>query len=79
MTCSAEIDLNALRRFRTRPAMENLLARQRFDLFAEGYRTRIHYPPNTMLGGIPPRSHFLETQRSTIARLVASGVLIKPD
>lgn len=79
MTCSAEIDLNALRRFRTRPAMENLLARQRFDLFAEGYRTRIHYPPNTMLGGIPPRAHFLETQRSTIARLVASGVLLKPD
>ena len=79
MTCSAEIDLNALRRFRTRPAMENLLARQRFDLFAEGYRTRQHYPSNTMLGGIPARAHFIETQRATIARLIESGVLRKPD
>lgn len=79
MTCSAEIDLNALRRFRTRPAMENLLARQRFDLFAEGYRMRRHYPPNTMLGGIPPRAHFIETQRATIARLVEQGILRKPD
>lgn len=79
MTCSAEIDLNALRRFRTRPAMENLLARQRFDLFAEGYRLRRHYPPNTMLGGIPPRTHFIETQRATIARLVEQGILRKPE
>ena len=79
MTCSAELDLNALRRFRTRPAMENLLARQRFDLFAEGYRTHQHYPANTMLSGIPPRSHFVETQRATIARLIVSGVLLKPD
>ena len=79
MTCSAEIDLNALRRFRTRPAMENLLARQRFDLFAEGYRTHRHYPPNTMSEGVPARSHFLETQRATITRLVESGVLQKPD
>ena len=79
MTCTAEIDLNALRRFRTRPAMDNLLARQRFDLFAEGYRTRQHYPKNTMLGGIPPRSHFIETQRATITRLIEKGVLRKPD
>ena len=79
MTCTAEIDLNALRRFRTRPAMDNLLARQRFDLFAEGYRTRQHYPANTMLGGIPPRAHFMEIQRSTIARLIEKGILRKPD
>ena len=79
MTCTAEIDLNALRRFRTRPAMDNLLARQRFDLFAEGYRTRQHYPKNTMLGVIPPRAHFIETQRATIARLIEKGVLRKPD
>lgn len=79
MTCSAEIDLDALRRFRTRPAMENLLARQRFDLFAEGYRTRQHYPSNTMMGGIPPRAHFIETQRAVIARLVETGVLRRPE
>jgi predicted amidohydrolase len=79
MTCSAEIDLNAIRRFRTRPGMDNLLARQRFNLFADGYRTRQHYPPNTMLTGIPPRAHFIETQRATIARLVESGILKAPD
>jgi hypothetical protein len=59
--------------------MDNLLARQRFDLFAEGYRTRRHYPPNTMQAGIPARAHFIETQRATIARLIESGILTKPD
>lgn len=77
MTANAEIDLGMLRRFRTRPAMENLLARQRFELFAEGYRTHSHYPANNM-SGIPERSHFINTQRATISRLLAAGVL-KPE
>jgi predicted amidohydrolase len=78
MTAYAEIDLTMLRRFRTRPAMENLLARQRFEAFAEGYRAHVHYPANNMKG-IPERAHFIDTQRKTIARLIESGVLQKPN
>ncbi len=73
----AEIDLAALRRFRRRPGMENLLARQRFEAYAESYAKQRFYPPNTMLGGVPERKHFLETQRQTIAKLVAAGIIEK--
>lgn len=79
MTCSAEIDLGALRRFRTRPGADNLLAGQRFALFAEGYRTLEHYPPNTLLAAPPERSHFVDTQRATIARLVDEKVVRRDD
>jgi predicted amidohydrolase len=71
----AEIDLGAQRRFRKRPGMENLLARQRFEAYADSYARHHHYPPNTMLAGPPERAHFLATQRATIERLVERGVL----
>lgn len=73
----AEIDLAALRRFRQRPGLENLLARQRFEAYAESYAKARFYPPNTMGGGAPERAHFLETQRQTIAKLTAAGLIEK--
>ena len=79
MTCAAEIDLGALRRCRTRAGADNLVASQRFALFAEGYRTLEHFPPNTLLTAPPERSHFLDTQRATIARLVDEKVVRRGD
>lgn len=72
---TAEIDLAALRRFRQRPGMENLLARQRFELFAESYSKFHFYPANNLADAVPDRSHFLKTQRETIERLVNEGVI----
>jgi len=79
MVANAELDLAALRRYRQRAGMGNLLARQRLELFASTYAQSV-YPPNTMLGPdgklrIPERSHFVETQRAVIERLRAAGVI----
>jgi predicted amidohydrolase len=71
----AEIDLAALRRFRRRPGMENLLARQRFEAYAQSYANHHHYPVNNMLGLQPERAHFLKTQRETIEKLSKAGVI----
>ena len=72
---NAEIDLTALRRFRQRPGMENLLSRQRFELFAESYAKFSFYPANNLLNATPDRAHFLKTQRETIERLVKDGII----
>ena len=73
-----EIDLAALRRYRQRPGMGNLLSRQRLELFAATYRGSV-YPPNTMLqageSGAPERAHFVTTQRRVIERLTADGII----
>ena len=71
----AEIDLTSLRRFRQRPGMENVLSRQRFEAYAASYAAHHFYPPNTMADGVPERSHFLATQRETIRKLVATGLI----
>jgi len=75
----AEIDLAALRRFRRRPGMGNLLSRQRLELFAAAYAGSV-YPANTMLddaGGpkAPERRHFTEVQRAVIERLARDGLI----
>lgn len=79
MVANAELDLGALRRYRQRPGMGNLLARQRLELFAATYAQSV-YPPNTMLDGsgklrVPDRSHFVDTQRAVIERLRAAGII----
>ncbi|MFN0085820.1 MAG: nitrilase-related carbon-nitrogen hydrolase [Blastocatellia bacterium] len=74
-TAYAEIDLAALRRFRRRPGMENLLARQRFEAYAESYAGHQHYPPNNMAGIQPERDHFPRIQRETLDRLSRAGVI----
>lgn len=76
LVAHAEIDLAALRRWRRRPGMDNLLSRQRFELYAESYRQFHFYPANTLLHGITDRSHFIKTQRETIERLVREGVIL---
>lgn len=75
MAAFAEIDLAALRRYRRRPGLTNLLSRQRFELYAESYRQAQFYPANTMLNGEVDRQHFLRTQQQTIEHLADSGLI----
>lgn len=75
MAAFAEIDLTALRRDRRRPGLNNLLSRQRFELYAQSYSQSQFYPPNTMLEGEIDRKHFIQTQQATIARLEQLGVI----
>ena len=75
----AEIDLGALRRYRRRPGMGNMLSRQRLELFAHTYAGSV-YPANTMLDAsgrvtVPERRHFIETQRAVIERLARDGLI----
>lgn len=75
-----EIDLAALRRYRRRPGMGNLLARQRLELFAPVYGGAPVHPANTLLdaeGGVvtPQRSQFAATQREVIERLARLGLV----
>lgn len=71
----AEIDLAALRRARRRPGMENLLSRQRFELYAASYASHSFHPPNTLLDGEAGRERFVRTQQETIERLAKMGVI----
>jgi predicted amidohydrolase len=71
----ADIDLGSLRAYRRRPGMENLLSRQRFELYAESYRQFHFYPANTLLDKKAARSHFARTQKETIERLEKEGVI----
>lgn len=75
MAAFAEIDLAALRRYRRRPGLNNLLSRQRLELYAETYRQSHFYPANTMLEGNVDRKHFIQTQRETIERLKKLGII----
>ncbi|MCA1994131.1 MAG: nitrilase [Coleofasciculus sp. S288] len=75
MAAFAEIDLAALRRYRRRPGLNNLLCRQRFELYADSYRQSHFYPANTMLEGEVERKHFIQTQRETIERLAKLGII----
>jgi predicted amidohydrolase len=75
MAAFAEIDLAALRRYRRRPGLNNLLSRQRFELYAESYSQSHFYPANTMLDTEVDRKHFLQTQQAAIARLSDLGII----
>lgn len=75
MAAFAEIDLGALRRDRHRPGLNNLLSRQRFELYAQSYQRSHFYPPNTMLEGEIDRKHFIQMQQTTIERLAKLGVI----
>lgn len=74
-SATADLDLGALRRFRKRPGMENMLARQRFEAYAASYAEHHHYPANNMHGEVPERSHFIQRQKETIEKLLKTGVL----
>jgi len=80
MTATAEIDLTALRRHRRRPGMGNLLARQRFELFAETYAAHGSQPANVLLAEdgstiVPGRAHFIDAQKAAINSLVKKGII----
>lgn len=75
MAAFAEVDLGALRRYRRQPGLGNLLARQRFDAYAESYQDSQFYPRNTMLKGSIERKHFIQTQLATIEHLAQNGVI----
>jgi hypothetical protein len=55
--------------------MENLLSRQRFELYAESYRLHSFHPANTLVDDEPSRRRFIETQQRTIERLAELGVI----
>ncbi|KAF3890687.1 MULTISPECIES: nitrilase-related carbon-nitrogen hydrolase [Nostocales] len=75
MAAFAEIDLAALRRYRRRPGLNNLLSRQRLELYAQSYSQSHFYPANTMLDKQVDRKHFIQTQQETIERLAKLGVI----
>jgi predicted amidohydrolase len=79
MVANAEIDIDALRRYRNKPGMGNILSRQRNELFASTYNKSV-YPANSMLDKdnkyhVPQRSHFMQTQVDTINALREKGVI----
>ena len=80
MVANAEIDIEALRRARRRPGMPNLLARNRFELWAGEYSRAVtrhlgHPASNIDPAAIPDRSHFLQTHLGVIERLTEAGVI----
>jgi predicted amidohydrolase len=77
MVANAEIDLGALRRFRRRPGMANLPARNRFELYAQTYGSVQVHPANGLGdGSVPPeRSWFVAQQRAVIERLEREGLI----
>ncbi|MBD6614810.1 nitrilase [Komarekiella sp. 'clone 1'] len=75
MAAFAEIDLAALRRDRRRTGLNNLLSRQRFELYAQSYNQSHFYPANTMLEAEVDRKHFIQTQQTTIERLAKLGII----
>lgn len=75
MAAFADIDLGALRQYRRRPGMNNLLSRQRLELYAESYRQFQFYPANSMSQGEVDRKHFIKTQQETIERLIKLEII----
>ncbi|WP_448580384.1 nitrilase-related carbon-nitrogen hydrolase [Thermaurantiacus sp.] len=75
---AGEIDLQALRRHRRKPAMANYLARQRLELFRELFEGTVQ-PPDTLLkdGKVMQRGreHAMEVLRATIARRADEGLI----
>lgn len=69
IVANADVDLAALREFQQRPAIGNLLARQRVELYAESYANHSVYPPNTLLSQPAERAHFMRTQQEVIRKL----------
>ena len=77
---SCEIDLNALRRARRAPGMNNYLTRLRNQAFASTYELYEGQPANSLLkkdGTLkkPERAHFADAQARTIERLIKRGLI----
>jgi predicted amidohydrolase len=74
MAACAPIHIQALRQYRARPGMPNLLSRQRNELFAAEYARPV-YPANSLSEAAPGRAQFLRTQQSAIDTLRDRGVI----
>ncbi len=76
----AEIDLAAVRRYRSRPGMFNILSRQPTDLYARQYAKTQIYPPNLLINDDgtlkhPQRSFFIERQQGIIEKMKERGII----
>lgn len=78
-TAFADIDIDALRAARRKPAMTNFLARQRLDLFAATYSDLSVQKANGLIQNndiiSPNRDYFLRTQEETIERMIKEGLI----
>jgi predicted amidohydrolase len=71
MVAFAEIDVARSRRARGRPGMDNLLSRNRFELYASTYSsTTVHQANIFADGSAPTREAFLSAQQAAIQRLI---------
>jgi predicted amidohydrolase len=78
MTAAADINISALRHYRSRPDINNFLTRQRTDLYRDTYAQDI-WPKNTLADRSPSRDHMAGVQRDVIARLKAAGIIAGDD
>lgn len=76
---NGEIHIDKLRAARARPAMTNLLARQRLELYAPTYTGEAVHPANGLLEDgavrVPDRAWFMQTQADVIQSLKDRGVI----
>lgn len=80
MVAHAVIDIERLREARAKPAMTNLIARQRLSLFRSTYDQPNFYPEDNLIDEAgdaikPDRSHFLEQQARVIADLKKADLI----
>lgn len=76
MTANATIDINALRHQRQRVGMNNLLARQRFELYADTYANHKAYPANVLLDKkIENKQLFIDTQHEVIQKMQKKNLI----
>ena len=74
----AEIDIEALRRHRRKPAMANTLSRQRLELFREIFADSVVPADSLLVDGVvqaPDKAFYAELQRDVIARRGAAGLI----
>lgn len=74
------IDIERLREARAKPAMTNMLARQRLSLFRSTYAADHFYPVDNLLNEagevtVPDRAHFMGQQSTVIENLKKAGLL----
>ena len=80
MAAHADVHLDALRQYRRRPDMFNVLTRQRLALFSSQYQDDAVHPANSLLdpaGEVvePHPSHFRTVQAEVVRKLVERGLI----
>lgn len=82
MIAYATIDLNALRSYRRKTGLSNMLVRQPFQAYAESYKQTIFHPRNLLLDSgdvrgvrTPGRGELPGFQRADIERLARDGLI----